>query len=64
MNVFGRIGVFVITRAFIKIDDVSIDNTTAINDPVLAFIRWFVPKRAKGLVDSNGGERKGHKTIW
>lgn len=63
MDVFGRIGVFVIARAFIKIDDVSIDNTTAIYDPVLAFIRRFVSKRAKGLVDSNRGGRTNHKTI-
>ena len=34
-----------------------------INDPVLAFIRRFVSKRAKGLVDSNRGERRGHKTM-
>jgi len=62
-NVFGRIRVFVITRAFIEIDDVSINNTTAIYDPVLAFIRWFVPKSTKGLVDGHRGERKGHKLV-
>ena len=52
-----------ITWAFIEIDDVSIEDTTAINDPVLAFIGGFVPKRTKESVESHRGESKGYKTV-